>query len=59
MINIEPSHALFYIVEMAIGRNSGPRHNPVPISEMCHFFLDAVLALFAIAFEHLTKLFEQ
>ena len=46
-------------VEMAIGRNSGPRPNPVPISEMCHFVLDAVLALFAIAFEHLTQVFEQ
>ena len=59
MINTEPSPAVFYIVEMAISRNSGPRPNPVPISEMCHFVLDAVLALFAIAFEHLTKLFEQ
>ena len=48
MINTEPSPALFYIVEMAIGRNSGPTPNPVPISEMCHFVLDAVLALGAL-----------
>ena len=42
---------------MAIGRNSGSKSNSVPISEMCHFVLDAVLAPFAIAFEHFTKLF--
>ena len=30
------------------------RPNPVPISKMCHFGLDAALALFAIAFEHLS-----
>ena len=59
MINTEPSPALFYIVEMAIGRNFGPRPSPAPISEICHFVLDAALALFAIALEHLTKLFEQ
>ena len=59
MINTEQSIALFYLVEMSIFRNSGSRPNPVPISEMCHFVLDSVLALSAIAFEHLTKLFEQ
>ena len=34
-INSEPSPALFCIVEMAIGRNFGPRPNLVPISVMC------------------------
>ena len=36
MIGTEPSPALLCMSDMAIGRNSGPRHIPTPVSEMWH-----------------------
>ena len=55
MTSAEPSPALFCIVDMAISRNSGSRPNPTLMSEMWQL----AWTLFAIAFDHLTKLFEQ
>ena len=37
MTSTEPSHALFCIVEMAIGQNSDSKPNPALMSEMSQF----------------------
>ena len=55
----EPSLALFCIAEMAIDRNSEPRPKPVPMSEMWQLVWTRYKPIFAIAFDHSTKLFEQ